>query len=510
MENDNKLYEWSLKNVGLALGAGAAALLGKGLKMVYDSAVVKAVKGQLDAKLEEFRAKIDTLIKEKVRIFNGQNKNREITDKVRSSFEKKLSSYINKELEVLSKTITNTIDNKRISDKKKNSVKLYWESITTSIELEIFEKLHKFNLISGGEKEKRSKEAAGGLEELVKAFTETFDPDRQEKEKDKIEKIQAKFEEFKAKLQNKGVKLNTTDLKSQFVKDIKGLKTIIDSIYEKVSLSNQNILEGIKGGLVNIGNQIGDYEKDVMIDKYKKNLKDRLSIFKDSKKNIIQRTLGDQMITILDKEKNLNAFVSFIVGEVLDDTSYYEKEKLILKGKSLTDKATLQFLKKFEGKFMDWVKEQSSEKFDEEKPSSSDENTEEEDNTEEETVEEKEVILDESSKTTLFDNLKDGWKKGNKDLEDELKTEFGDEEGARILKYLRHDKFLKKFVANLFAKINASPGGFLNMKNWIKEDFTLDNKSYVGIIKDFKPQWETIFKNTNESFISFDSYLNKL
>jgi hypothetical protein len=100
------------------------------------------------------------------------------------------------------------------------------------------------------------------------------------------------------------------------------------------------------------GEAQADTEKDIKIEKYTKTLiNDIDTLFKTRGKRI--KEIFDSSFYIKYRDiKTIRDFSKFIIGEIMDDPSQYERQLKLLQNPPITDKSLLSlFLKEFHQKY---------------------------------------------------------------------------------------------------------------------------------------------------------------
>jgi uncharacterized membrane-anchored protein YhcB (DUF1043 family) len=357
---DNQLYEWSLKNIILVAGAAVGALIAKGIKTAVNSATVKANKGKLDKILNDFKEKIYADVEKRAALYQEKLGSEEdgasrLTKEKKRAFQKALLDYVKKEISALGKKIEMRIEKAPAGKRGKESLKVYWETITTSVELDLIEKLHKLDIIGEEEREVMSDRASADLEKIINIFLKKFGKEDETPRKTEFQQLQSALETIE----------NGYNQRNE--KSIEEIEDLIEKIdlwkeyYEKAEgqLSDQEKKELKPEVLLakKMEETLVELREDLIISKrhreYIKTLYDYMETLFDNRSKYIKSTFDLGTYQEYKDKSKMKDFVRFIVGEVMDRPEEYEKQDKILQNKTISDKQLVVlflkvFLKKFE------------------------------------------------------------------------------------------------------------------------------------------------------------------
>lgn len=363
---NNQLYEWSLKKILLVAGAAVGALIAKGIKTAVNSATVKANKGKLDKILNDFKEKIyadveNRAAKYQERLASEEDGASRLTKEKKRAFQKALLDYVKKEINALSKKVEMRIDKAPAGKRGKESLKVYWETITTSVELDLIEKLHKLDIIGEEEREVMSDRASADLEKIINIFLKKFGKEDETPRKSEFEQLKSTLEEIEDEYNKRNQKtieelgdlIEKIDLWKEYYKKAEGQL----SDKEKKELGPEvSLAKKMEENLVEL-------REDIIISKrqreYIKTLYDYMETLFDNRSKYIKSTFDLGVYQDYKDKKKMKEFVRFVVGEVMDNPTEYSKQDKILQNKTISDKQlVVLFLKVFMDKFEKYEEEQ--------------------------------------------------------------------------------------------------------------------------------------------------------
>ena len=351
---DNQLYEWSIKKILLVAGAGLAAIIGKGVKAAINSATVKANRGKLDRRLSDFKKKMEKEIDKRVVRYKadlGDDENSRLTKEKKRSYQKGLLDFVKKSISVEGKRVSMLIDKAPAGKRGKESLKIYWETITTSVELDLLEKLHKMDIIGEEDRDAYSEKASADLEKIINIFLKKFGLENQEEPKlTEFQKIQRVFDDIKKDYPDKNDK--SIEELNEILHKIKLLKELIDKVIDKLSDEDKRKVEDLSKKIRLMEQEFQDNRDDLIISKkqreYQKILFDYLEILFKNRSKYIKQIFNLNIYSDYGDEDKMRKFVRYMVGEIMDDPREYEKQDKLLQNKTVSDKQLIVlFLKVF-------------------------------------------------------------------------------------------------------------------------------------------------------------------
>lgn len=363
---DNQLYEWSLKKIALVAGAAMAALIGKGVKMAINSATVKAHKGKLDKVLQEFKENLYDDVERRAAQYAeaiADEEGNKLTKEKKRAFQKALLDYVKKEISALGKKVDQKIEKLPAGKKGKASLKIYWETITTSVELDILEKLHKLDIIGESDREELSDRASADLEKIIEIFLKKFGVDpEQEPKPSEFEQLKNTFNGIYGAYKNK----NELDIEAieKLIEKIDLWKQFYEKVEGKLSEKEKRELQTDLSGAKTMEESLVEFREDLIRSKkgtdYEKTLYDYMETLFDNRAKYIKSSFDSGVYNDYKDHKKMKRFVDFMVGEVMDDPDEYTKQDKLLSSKSISDKnLIILFLKVFMDKFEEEEKSQN-------------------------------------------------------------------------------------------------------------------------------------------------------
>jgi hypothetical protein len=271
--------------------------------------------------------------------------------------------YVKKEIAALGKKIYDKIEKIPAGKKGKESLKIYWETITTSVELDLLEKLHKLDIIGEEDREILSEKASADLEKFITLFLKKFGLEETEPETSDYQKLKNTFESIKESYDKKD-KLDIEELE-EVIEKIDLWKEFYDEIENQLSQEEKDSLVSDITGAEVMKKSLIEFKEDIAIEKrirdYRKTLFDYMETLFDNRAKYLKSSLGSGNYQDYKDHKKMVSFVRFIVDEIMDDPAEYEKQEKLLKAKSISDKnLVVLFLKVFMNKFEE---EQTNESF---------------------------------------------------------------------------------------------------------------------------------------------------
>ena len=366
LQDDNQLYEWSVKKILLIAGAAIGALIAKGIKVAVNSATVKANKGKLDRILQDFKEKIYTDVEKRAAQYQKQLSSEEeggtrLTKEKKRAFQKALLDYVKKEINALGKKVEMRIDKAPAGTRGKESLKVYWETITTSVELDLIEKLQKLDIIGEEEREVMSDRASADLERIINIFLKKFGKEDETPKASEFQQLKSTFETIKRGYDQRNQK--TIEELEEIIEKIDLWKQYYKKIEGQLSDSEKNELEPDLASAKKMEENLVELRDDIIISKrqreYIKTLYDYMETLFDNRSKYIKSTFDLGVYQDYKDKKKMKEFVRFVVGEVMDRPDEYAKQDKILQNKTISDKQlVVLFLKVFLSKFEKYEEEQ--------------------------------------------------------------------------------------------------------------------------------------------------------
>lgn len=363
---DNQLYEWSLKKIALVAGAAMAALIGKGVKLAINSATVKAHKGKLDRLLQDFKENLYADVERRAAQYQetlADEEGNRLTKEKKRAFQKALLDYVKKEISALGKKVDMKIEKLPAGKKGKASLKIYWETITTSVELDTIEKLHKLDIIGEEERDNLSDKTSADLEKIINIFLKKFGVDpEQEPKPSEFEQLKNTFNGIKGAYDQRNDM--DTDALEKLIEKIDLWKKFYEKIKDQLSEQERLQLSTDLTGANVMEEALVDLREDILRSKkgtdYEKTLFDYMETLFDNRAKYIKSSFDVGTYQDLKDRRKMKRFTDFMVGEIMDDPDEYEKQDKLLKGQSISDKNLIVlFLKVFLNKFEEEEKSQN-------------------------------------------------------------------------------------------------------------------------------------------------------
>jgi len=364
---DNQLYEWSLKKILLVAGAGLAALIGKGIKVAINSATVKANKGKLDKRLLAFKEKMGEEINKRVARYKTDledDENPRLTKEKKRSYQKGLLDFVKKEISAEGKRVNMIIDKAPAGQRGKESLKVYWETITTSVELDLLEQLHKMDIIGEEDRDAYSEKASADLEKIINIFLKKFGMETQEEPKlTEFQKIQKVFNDIKKDYPDRNKK--SIEELDDILDKIKLWRELIGKVEDKLSDEDKKGVNDLSQQMKSMEEDFKELRTDLVLSKkqrdYEKILFDYMETLFKNRSKYVKQTFDLAVYQDLADVKKMKRFVRYIVGEVMDNPSEYEKQDKILQNQTISDKQLMVlFIKVFLRGFEEQEKEEES------------------------------------------------------------------------------------------------------------------------------------------------------
>lgn len=365
---DNQLYEWSLKKIALVAGAAIAALIGKGVKAAINSAAVRANKGKLDKILRDFKEKIYANVERRAAQYHEELASEEegsprLTKEKKRAYQKALLDYVKKEISALSKKVHMKIDKAPAGKKGKESLKVYWETITTSVELDLIEKLHKLDIIGEEDRDNLSDKASADLEKIINIFLKKFGMEDQEPKPSEFQQLKNTFNG----IQGAYAERNEMDIDAleELIEKIDLWKEFYDKVKDQFSDQEKAEINKDLDEAKKMEESLVELREDLIISRkhreFIKTLFDYMETLFDNRSKYIKSSFNVGTYQEYKDRKKMKDFVRFMVGEIMDNPDEYEKQEKLLKSKSISDKnLIILFLKVFMNKFEEYEKEQES------------------------------------------------------------------------------------------------------------------------------------------------------
>ena len=367
---DNQLYEWSLKNILLVAGAGLAALIGKGVKLAINSAAVKANKSKLDQRLSEFKERMEVEINQRVAKYKKDledDENPKLSKEKKRAYQKALLDYVKKEISAAGKRMDLQIDKSSAGKEGKESLKVYWETITTSVELDLLEQLHKLDIIGEEDRDALSDKASENLEKIINIFLKKFgvNPD-QEPKPSEAEQLRNTYKEIEDGY--KGRNKKTIEELEKLIEKSKLWRDFYDNMENKLSDKEKEDLKTPLKNIPLIKQELTELQNDLVLDKRQKDnekiLFDYLETLFKNRAKYIKQTFDSGTYQEYADTNKMKDFVRYMVGEIMDNPDQYDKQAKILQNKTISDKQLLVlFFKVFMKGFEEQKDEQSNEGF---------------------------------------------------------------------------------------------------------------------------------------------------
>lgn len=367
---DNQLYEWSLKKILLVAGAGIAALIGKGVKVAINSATVKANKGKLDKRLLAFKERMTEEINTRVARYQKDSEdedNPKLTKEKKRSYQKGLLDLVKKEISAESKRVSMIIDKAPAGKRGKESLKIYWETITTSVELDLLEQLHKLDIIGEEDRDAYSEKASADLEKIINIFLKKFGMEAQEEPKlTEFQKIQRLSDDIKKDYPERNDK--SIEELEDILDKIELWRELIDKVKDKLSDDDRKGVRKLSDEMKQMEEDFDTLYNDLVLSKKQRDYEEILlnymeTLFKGRAK-YVKQTFDLATYNEYADVKRMNRFVQYVVGEIMDDPDEYEKQAKILQNKTISDKQLLiLFLKVFMRGFEESENEKKNENF---------------------------------------------------------------------------------------------------------------------------------------------------
>ncbi len=367
-QTDNQLYEWSLKKIALVAGAAVAALIGKGIKIAINSATVKANKGKLDKILQEFKDIIYADVERRASQYSealAEPEGNRLTKEKKRAFQKALLDYVKKEISALGKKVNMRIDKLPAGKRGKESLRVYWETITTSVELDIIEKLHKLDIIGEEDRDILSDRASADLEKIINIFLKKFGMDpEQDPKPSEFQQLKSTFQGIQGAYAEKN-NMDIDDLE-ELIEKLHLWKEFYSKVEDQLEKKEKIELQSDRASAKVMEEKLVDLREDLIISKkqkdYEKTLYDYMETLFDNRAKYIKSSFDIKTYQELKDKKKMRRFVQYIVGEVMDDPDEHDKQEKLLKSESISDKnLIILFLKVFLNKFEDfeWLQNES-------------------------------------------------------------------------------------------------------------------------------------------------------
>ena len=365
-QTDNQLYEWSLKKIIAAVGIAVGALIAKGVKVAINSAAVKANKGKLDKILKEFKENIYSDVERRAAQYHEELAGEEgarLTKEKKRAYQKALLDYVKKEISALSKKVYMKINDSSAGKKGKESLKVYWETITTSVELDLLEKLHKLDIIGEEDRDVISNKISDDLEKIINVFLKKFGVDpNQDPKPSEFEQLKNTFHGIEGAYAERNDM--ETDSLEELIEKIDLWKEFLDKVKDTLSKEERSELGTDLASAKEMEEILVNLREDILISKkhrdYGRTLFDYLETLFDNRGKYIKKSFDLGTYEIYKDTKKLRKFVQFAIGEVMDNPEEYEKQVRLLKSQSISDKnLVILFLKVFLDKFEKYEREKN-------------------------------------------------------------------------------------------------------------------------------------------------------
>ena len=372
-----KLYEGMelneasrLQKIALAAGAGLATLIGLGIKKAINNSVVAANKSKFEKILVEYKDELLADIQKRVKahqasLADSEGDKRRIATKKRQ-FEKYIMDYVKKSIDNKSKQIAEKIDRSKAGEKGKQSLKVYWDYLSTPLEIDILQELHRLDIIGEEEVERGSRESAGELAAIAKMLNKLLGGEEgMDGNMKTLDKLKSVYNEIKEKYQ-KVDKTNEDALKE--VIDHIDLwldvyEKLKDSLTKEEQLELRETVEQVQYFKESLDQLREDIIRDFRMANYSDNLRIAVRQYVETDRNHkdFKNLFKDSILQDLEQYQNQQDFARYAVGEIMKDEKtegIYADQIKAMKSSNMTPKQILTlFLLQF---LNDWDKDRST------------------------------------------------------------------------------------------------------------------------------------------------------
>lgn len=330
-----------LQKIALAAGAGLATLIGLGVKKAVNTAVVAANKKVFQKWAEKFKEELVENIKKRVSAhkesISGETDKRRLSSKKRQ-FEKVLMDFVKKSIDVKGKEIAEKIDKSQAGKRGKEALKVYWESISSPIELDILQELHRLDIIGEEEMDRRSEESSKEFAEIMKVFLKTFGKDPSESEKSNFQQLKNVFIDIKKSFDNPETKRDI-DAIDNLIEKIDQWLEFYEKIMEQLSDEEKRDLQSRVEEAKKMRENLVEIRTDLQDDRDKLDFSEYLTakflgFWKKDKKFIKDFKDLTYYLELKDPAK-LKRFAKHVVDHIVTNKDEYEDEFKALDRKKL-------------------------------------------------------------------------------------------------------------------------------------------------------------------------------